>query len=81
MRNELGKMPVDGSIDYPRLVTLTAGFSGAEVVAVGCEAAMLAVDGDAQFLTQVDLEAAISGIEPQITQDMLDFYKNFAAKL
>ncbi len=79
LRLELRKMPVEPGVDFARLVELTRGFSGAEIVAVGSEAAMLAIEQDAQVLTQESLEAAARGITPQITAGMLDFYEKFAA--
>lgn len=81
LRIELRKMPVERDVDLARLVALTAGFSGAEIVAVGSEAAMLAVEQDAPSLSQADLEAAARGIKPQITASMLEFYENYTAKL
>jgi AAA family ATPase len=69
-----------GSIDFQQLVNATRGFSGAEVVAVCNEAALHAIDRDAEVLTQEDILMAASKIKPQITIEMLRFYSNFANK-
>eukprot|EP01034_Spumella_vulgaris_P022298 gene22298-28414_t len=86
LRIELRKMPVrdnpDGSpLDLPRLVRLSEGFSGAEIVAVTSEAAMLAIEEDCTQLGEDHLLTAIAGIKPQITASMLQFYETFSAKL
>ncbi len=77
---ELRKMPLQQPIDLPGLVAASAGFSGAELVAVCSEAAMLAIEQDRQFLSQEHLSAAVRGIKPQITAQMLEFYEDFAAR-
>lgn len=74
-------MPVHGDgLDASRLTRLTDGFSGAEIVAVCSEAAMLAIEEGSDCLSQRHLEAAAAEVKPQITQSMLDFYENFAQK-
>lgn len=77
---ELRKMPVSSGLDISRLTQLTSGFSGAEIVAVCSEAAMMAVEEGAEWLSQRLLEAAAAEVKPQITRSMLDFYENFADK-
>lgn len=59
------------------LVELTEGFSGAEVVALCSEAALLAVEEEAELLTRKHLVSAASKIKPQITAEMLQFYDKF----
>lgn len=81
LRLELRKMPVQqGGVDLGRLTQATVGFSGAEIVAVCSEAAMLAIEEGADCLSEAHLAAAASEIKPQITRAMLDFYEQFAAK-
>lgn len=70
------------------LVNLTKGFSGAEVVACCTEGSILAITSDEEIapalsdklLRRGHLLEAISSIIPQISQDMLDFYQDFAMK-
>ena len=60
------------------LINRTKGFSGAEMVSVVQEAGMLAIDEMCEELKLEHLYSAISGIQPQITNEMLLFYKNIA---
>jgi AAA family ATPase len=69
-----------GTAILEELVQITAGFSGAEVVAVVQEAAMLAVDRGHEAVDRAHLIEAIQAIKPQITPDMLAFYENLAAQ-
>ena len=78
---ELKKMPVNEEFDFDQLVALTNGFSGAEIVASCSEAAMLAIEEQARFLSYQHLLSAIRAVKPQITPSMLQFYANCAAKL
>lgn len=60
------------------LVQLTEGFSGAEVVAVVTEAAMLALDAGLDVVPQALLEQAARSTKPQITSEMLRFYSSLS---
>jgi SpoVK/Ycf46/Vps4 family AAA+-type ATPase len=73
---ELKKMPLGNCVDRDLLVSSTAGFSGAEVVAVVSEAAMLALDRKCAAVTMEHLQEALRGIKPQITPEMLHFYQS-----
>lgn len=73
-RLELLKIPTASDLDVARLAELSDGFSGAEVVAVCTEAAMLAMDESREVITQDLLEQVAESITPQITKSMLDFY-------
>ena len=73
-------MPLQGDIDYKLLVSKTNGFSGAEMVAICTDAALVAIDEEKMFITQDHVLEAISKIKPQITREMLDFYENFKRK-
>lgn len=67
-------MGEDGILE---LVEMSEGYSGAEVVAMATEAAMLALDADKEVVTMDDLRRATRQIKPQITQEMLAFYQGF----
>jgi len=67
--------------DMGLLVRLTEGFSGAEIVAACSEAAMLAIDEGRHTLSLTHLEAAIRAVQPQISAEMLHFYRTVAAQL
>jgi AAA family ATPase len=85
LRLQLGKMPVEPGVlsddGISQLVGLSDGYSGAEVVALASEAAMLALDADRDEVLMSDLTEAGSGISPQITASMLDFYARFRDSL
>jgi len=61
-------------------VALTAGFSGAEVVAVCSEAALLALEADAETVSSEMLQRAARGVKPQIDAAMLAFYHSYRQK-
>jgi len=74
-------MPLSGEFDIDELVRRTSGFSGAEIVGVCSEAAMLAIEAQSQFLLFEHLLSAVASVKPQITPTMLQFYKACAADL
>lgn len=59
------------------IVALSAGFSGAEVVALFQEAAIEAIEGKSEAISQVHLLAAVKKTKPQISVDVLAFYDRF----
>lgn len=61
------------------LLRLTEGFSGAEVVSAVQEAGMLAIDEGEDTLLLSHLFSAVLAIKPQITEEVLSFYKKIAA--
>ena len=63
-------------IDMNFLVSNTKGFSGAEVVAITAEAAMLALDEGSDTVHMAHLKQAINSMTPQITKEMLHFYES-----
>jgi len=70
-----GLVLLGSSLD--RLVEVTARFSGAEVVAVCTEGAMLAIDDEAcNAVSLKHLMKAAEEVVPQITSAMLAFYEN-----
>lgn len=85
IEHQLAKMPCDaGLLDetfVTSIVQSTEGFSGAEVVAVFSEAALLAIDEDCERLEERHVEEAVSRTVPQITPDMTAFYENISHTL
>ena len=73
---ELRNKPTSSDIDVDTLVKMSSGLSGAEVVAVCSEAAMLAIDSQLLELSQSLLVSALHSIEPQIDAQMLHYYEN-----
>jgi len=75
---ELARVPTASSgplaPDLPLLQALTEGFSGAEVVAVVSEAAMLALDAGLDVVPGALLEESARKTKPQITKEMMDYY-------
>lgn len=74
---ELRRKPLSSDIRLDHLADISAGFSGAEVVALCTEAAMAALKDNRECIDQQALEAAARAIKPQITVDMLNFYDSF----
>ena len=62
------------------IVEISEGYSGAEVVALSSEAALLAVENEETMLSRRHLIQAASKMKPQITSEMLQFYDNFRSK-
>ena len=61
------------------LLRLTEGFSGAEVVSAVQEAGMLAIDEGQDTLLISHLFSAVLAVKPQITPEVLSFYRKIAA--
>ena len=61
------------------LLRLTEGFSGAEVVSAVQEAGMLAIDEGKDTLLISHLFSAVLAVKPQITPEVLSFYRKIAA--
>lgn len=67
---------------------LSGGFSGAELVAICREAALLAIEEDDErmesssspLIAMRHLIRAISEMQRQVTPEMLDFYASFNSK-
>ena len=69
----------DGAIE--ELVRITEGFSGAEVVAACTKGALLAMEeSDENEVVSLDhIVAAAKSFRPQITPEMIRYYRNIAA--
>lgn len=76
----LAKIPHADDINLDQLVTLTLGFSGAEVASVCREAGLAALmeNLDAREVKHQHFVSAIGSIVPAITDSMIQFYTNFA---
>ena len=85
IENQLSKMPCQERLSDEAFISSvvrgTEGFSGAEVVALFSEAALLAIDEDCERLEERHVEEAISRTIPQITPDMIAFYENISNTL
>jgi SpoVK/Ycf46/Vps4 family AAA+-type ATPase len=61
-------------VDLQELVTLSQGFSGAEVVSSCTEAAILAIGQQCDSVQQRHLRSVMKDTKPQISEAMLDYY-------
>ncbi|KAJ2716842.1 AAA+-type ATPase [Coemansia spiralis] len=79
LRLQLARMAVGAGVDPAALAHRTAGYSGAEVVALCQEAAMeaLADDPDAQHVEMCHFDRCLTRFRPRITPEMLKFYAAF----
>ena len=62
------------------IVKTTEGYSGAELVSLCEEAAILAIEDGRETLAKEHLLSAQANITPQITPQMKAFYETYAAK-
>ncbi len=76
------KMSIDTDVDLTVLAQLSKGFSGAETVYICQEAGMLAMEEnlDAEKVSMRHFLAALEKITPRISQEMLNFYREFQQK-
>ncbi|CAM9730851.1 unnamed protein product [Choristocarpus tenellus] len=79
LRISLGSVPTSEDVDSRLLADKTAGFSGAEVVALCREASICALEEDrsAERVCQRHLLLALQQIRPQITPSVLAAYDAF----
>ncbi|XP_075738261.1 ATPase family gene 2 protein homolog A isoform X2 [Rhipicephalus microplus] len=77
----LSKKPLGDDVDIEALASKTSGYSGAEVVAVCQEAALLALeeDIDATCIEGRHLEVALKLIQPRISPESVQFYESYWA--
>jgi SpoVK/Ycf46/Vps4 family AAA+-type ATPase len=74
-------MPLAQDVDINLIAEYTNGFSGAELVAICSESALLAIDSNCDAVCQEHLLKSISDLKPQITPEMLEYYANIANTL
>jgi len=78
------RMPLANDVDLSDLARKTKGFSGADIAAVCREAAMQALrrsDLKPTKVTMEDFEYALSNARPSISQDLLNYYREFEASM
>eukprot|EP01006_Ploeotia_vitrea_P001361 TRINITY_DN104690_c0_g1_i1.p1 TRINITY_DN104690_c0_g1~~TRINITY_DN104690_c0_g1_i1.p1 ORF type:complete len:533 (+),score=249.38 TRINITY_DN104690_c0_g1_i1:2-1600(+) len=82
LRVSLAKVSVGDDVDMRALVDDLVGLSGAEIVAVCREAAVLAMEEDvrAACLCQRHLVRAARGFESRISDAMIKFYEEFRSR-
>lgn len=84
LRKNLRDAPCGSTVDVPALAAATDGCSGAEVVAVCREGALLAMKEDpvnAAVIEQHHYLSAVAGLNRTITPEMLTFYDRYRAAL
>ena len=74
--------PCERSVDMLRLAEASDGFSGAEIIAICRDAALMALEEQANaeivpVITLQHLEKAIKSMNRQITPSMLAFYNQY----
>ena len=69
-------MPIAADINIESLAHRSEGYSGAEVVSICTEAAVLAVHEGCDEVQMKHLDVACTDITPQITQDVIAFYNS-----
>ncbi|KAJ3211504.1 spermatogenesis associated protein 5 [Dinochytrium kinnereticum] len=76
---QTSKMACATDVDVMELATKSDGFSGAEVVSLCQEAALLAMEEDIQAkeVKRDHFLAAVAGVTPRITAEMIAFYDQF----
>ena len=70
-------------VDLKSYASRSAGFSGAEIASICREAALAAMEEDpegAQVVARRHFETAMDRVTPQITDEMLNFYRSFGRK-
>lgn len=82
LENRTAKFNFPQSVSLPDIAKLTDGCSGAEVALVCQEAGLAAVmeDKQATIVENRHFDHALNGISKGITEDMLTYYKEFAAR-
>lgn len=72
-------MPTSDDISLDHLVTKTQKYSGAEIIALCREAALLALQEDlqAKIVTEKHFEQSFEIVTPRIPQKLMDFYSNY----
>jgi transitional endoplasmic reticulum ATPase len=76
-------MPLAKDVDISHLAEATKGYSGADIEALCREAALNALrrNTNAKEVTRTDFEQALEKIGPSISEDMENWYRNFAKQV
>ncbi|KAJ3067703.1 spermatogenesis associated protein 5 [Podochytrium sp. JEL0797] len=82
LRIKTAKMAISTDVDCAEIARLTDGYSGAEVVSVCQEAAMAAMEENAEieYVSRRHFVQAVEGVTPRITKEMIAFYDGFREK-
>uniref|UniRef100_A0A914WHF9 AAA+ ATPase domain-containing protein n=1 Tax=Plectus sambesii TaxID=2011161 RepID=A0A914WHF9_9BILA len=77
---QLERIPAAADVNVETIVAKTAGYSGAEVVAVCRNAAMAAMRADlnVQTVSMIDFVAAVDRVKPRSDRAMLALYDSFS---
>ncbi|CAN7937696.1 unnamed protein product [Ixodes hexagonus] len=80
-RINLSRRPLGDGVSLDDLAWKTEGYSGAEVVAVCQEAALIALEEDieARYITAQHLEAALGLVQPRISRETVQYYESYWA--
>ena len=75
-------MNFEEGIDVDNFVSITEGYTGAEIVQVCKKAGFLSIKRDLEdeFIRQDDLSKAVASIKPRITKHMVERYQRFENK-
>lgn len=81
-RIKLQKMPLSDDVDLQKLVERTEGYSGAEIQAVCHEAALKTLEEsfDAQSVSWLQFEYALTAVQPRTSPDLLRLYTEYMKK-
>jgi len=72
-------MPLTPDVDFDRITSQTAGYSGADIEAVCREAGLISLrrDIETKSVTLEDFRDAMERVKPSVTPDMENWYKGF----
>jgi transitional endoplasmic reticulum ATPase len=69
-------MPLAKDVDLAGIAQSTKSFSGADLVALCREAAVSAMQGKSEIVSNADFGKAIRLVRPSITKDVEDWYES-----
>ena len=76
---KLSNMPIGQDVDVEQLVTLTEGYSGAEIQAICQEAALKSLEEslEAEHIQWQHFLSALQVVKPRTSQELLDLYERY----
>ncbi|XP_035148879.1 ATPase family gene 2 protein homolog A isoform X2 [Callithrix jacchus] len=82
LKLQFHSMPISDDVDLNELILQTDSYSGAEIVAVCREAALLALEEDIQanFIMKRHFTQALSIVTPRIPESLRHFYEDYQEK-